>query len=293
MMRGTYRFYQNGELIAERTNLITTDGKRAILRYLAGHSGGFVRSLAVGTGTTAAALGDTKLQFEVARADVSVISPDYIAQTLVFKATLEQSMELAIWEIGALSVAQSEEYGKMLLTFDSDIEPWSAGAFQTDTSRIGGDALRVTASASATVTSSLSDLFLETSDYLDVDKFSLAYIPQDANLNSLKIRLKTDASNYFEYTFTGLTAGYKIESWTKAQMTKTGSPSWDNIISADLIVNAKSGGATSVDFDGLRIDASVVDNPDYALVSRTVLGSPVVKTGESQMDIEYTLDVTI
>lgn len=292
-MKGTYRIYQDGKLIAEQSNLITTEGKKAILRYLAGHSGAIARSLAVGTGTAAATLTDTKLQFEVSRANVSIISPDYVTQKVVFKATLPQGAQFAIWEIGALTVAETELYGKMLLTFDQETELWSAGTFQSDVTRIGADSLRVNAALSTTTTSTLSDIFMETGDYSDTDKFSMAYIPQDTNLNSLKLRLKTDASNYFEYTFTQLTTGYKIESWSKSAMTKTGTPTWDSITSADLIVNAKAAGATNVDFDGLRIDSILVSNTDYALVSRTVLGAAVTKLDTSQMDIEYTLDAII
>lgn len=292
-MKGTYRFYQDGELIAEHDNLITTEGKKAILRYLAGHSGAIARSIAVGTGTTAPTLTDARLQFEVARSNVSIISPDYVTQKLTFKTTLAQDAKFAIWEIGALTLASSQIYGKMLLSFDSDTEAWTNGSFQSDVNRIGADSLRVNAALSTTTTANLAGIFLETGDYLDSDKFSMAFIPQDANLNSLKIRMYTDASNYFEYTFASLTTGYKIESWTKAQMTKTGNPTWSSITSVDLIVNAKAAGATNVDFDGLRIDSTLVPTTDYALVSRTVLGTPVVKTDSSQMDVEYTLDVTI
>jgi hypothetical protein len=292
-MQGTYRFYQDGQLVAQQKNLITTEGEKAILRYMAGHSGAIARSLAVGTGQAAPTVGDTKLAFEVARAGISVVSPDYVAQSLVFKATLPQNSEFAIWEIGALTVAETEVMGKMLLTFDSETEVWSSGAFQADTSRIGADALRINAAASATTTSVLSDLFMDTSDYLDSDRLSLAYIPQDANLNALKIRLKTDDTNYFEHAMSALTAGYKIETWAKSDMTITGTPVWDSITAVDLVVTAKAGGATNVDFDGLRIDHLLIPNNDYALVSRTVLGAPVIKTSTSQMDIEYTLDVTI
>jgi hypothetical protein len=292
-MRGVYRIYEDGKLVAEQENLITTEGKKAILRYLAGHSGAFGRSIAVGTGQTAVALTDTKLVFEVARGDVNIISPDYTTQKLVFKTTFPQNTEFAIYEIGLLTVSASDPYGKLLLNFDQETEAWSAGTFQADTSRIGADALRVNAALSTTTTSTLSDLFLETAEYLDSDRFSLAYQPQDANLNSLKIRLKTDASNYFEYVSTQLTTGYKVESWAKSAMTKIGNPAWDSITSVDIIVNAKAAGATNVDFDGLRIDSLNIPNTEYALVSRTVLGTPVVKTDVSQMDVEYTLDVTI
>ena len=46
MVTGTYRFYQNGELVGECQNIITNFGRDLILRYLAGSvrdwSGGFV-----------------------------------------------------------------------------------------------------------------------------------------------------------------------------------------------------------------------------------------------------------
>lgn len=292
-MQGLYRFYQDGKLIAQQKNLVTTDGKRAIMRYLAGYSGAIARSIAVGTGQVAPTITDTKLGFEIARAGIVVVSPDYVAQTLVFKATLPQWDEFTIYEIGALSVSENELYGKMLLTFDSETEFWSVGTFQTDASRIGADALRLNAAASATTTSILSDLYMETSDYLDSDRFSLAFQPQDANLSALKIRLKTDDTNYFEYSLPTLTTGYKILSWAKSDMTKTGAPTWDSITSVDLVVTAKSAGATNVDFDGLRIDRLLIANEEYALVSRTVLDTPVVKDSLRQMDIEYVLDVTV
>jgi hypothetical protein len=290
---GTYRFYQNGELIAEKQNLITDSGKRVILRYLSGQTTVLAKSLAVGTSSVAAAGTDAKLSFEVSRADVNVTSPDYINQKVIFKATLPQSDEYAIWEVGALTTGEQDVLGKMLLTFDSGAEPWSVGTFQSDVNRIGGDALRVNAALSTTTTSTLTDILLDVNEFSDTDKFTLAYAPVDANLQTLKIRLKSDASNYYEYTFTGTTAGYKIESWTRAQMTKTGSPSWASIVSADVIVTAKAAGATNVDFDGLRIDEVTGLGLDTPLVSRTVLGAAVVKTDAAEMDIEYTLDVTI
>jgi hypothetical protein len=76
-------------------------------------------------------------------------------------------------------------------------------------------------------------------------------------------------------------------------MTKTGSPTWDNITSVDLLVTAKAAGATNVDFDGLRIDTLGIINPDNVMISRTVLGTPVTKLGGMEMDVEYSLDVTI
>jgi hypothetical protein len=292
-MRGIYKFYQNGELIATQENLITTEGKKAVLRYLAGQTGNLAQSLAVGTGTTAATVGDTRLVFEIARQNINVTSPDFINQKLVFKATLPQEVEGNIYEVGAFTMSQYDTTGRTLLNFDADTEPWSAGVFQTDTTRIGADSLRVNAALSTTTTTSLTNVLFDVTDFRDSDQFTMAYIPQDANLASLKIRLKTDASNYYEYTFTGITAGYKVESFARNQMTKTGSPTWDNITSVDLLVTAKAAGATNVDFDGLRIDTLGIINPDNVMISRTVLGTPVTKLGGMEMDVEYSLDVTI
>jgi hypothetical protein len=292
-MIGTYRFYQNGELVAEQTNLITDSGKRAILRYLAGHSTEFIKSIAVGTSSVAATTSDTKLSFEVVRVPLTVVSPDYVAQKLIFKGTVPQNEQFAIWEVGSLQESATDGRGKLLLSFDSDMEAWTSGTFQTDVNRIGGDAFRVNAALSTTTTGALATTLIDVDDFADTDKFTLAYAPADGNLQTLKIRLKTDASNYWEYTLTGLTAGYKVESWTKAQMTKTGTPAWDNITAVDVIVTAKAAGATNVDFDGLRIDVVTGLGLDAPLVSRTVLGAAVVKSSEAEMDVEYELDVTI
>lgn len=292
-MRGTYRIYQNGKLIAESSNLITTEGKRAILRYLSGHTGAFVKSLCVGTSSVAADVADTKLGFEVARANVMVTSPDYLAQKIVFKATLPQEAAFAVWEIGSLTGAAQDTTGQAIMSFDSLSEPWSNVSFVADTNRIGGDEARVSAALSATTTASLTELAMDFSQYLDNDKFSLAYEPGNANTASVKVRFLSSAGNYFEYTITNPSAGYKVETWNKSAMTKTGTPAWDAITSMEVSVTAKAAGATTVDFDGLRIDSIPDSAMDNILVSRTVLASPVVKLAATQMDIEYVLDVTI
>jgi hypothetical protein len=221
------------------------------------------------------------------------VSPDYVSQKLIFKGTVPQNEQFAIWEVGSLVESATDGRGRLLLSFDSDMEAWTGGSFQTDANRIGGDSFRVNAALSATSTGALASTFIDVSDFSDTDKFTLAYAPVDGNLASAKVRLKTDASNYWEYSLTGLTAGYKVESWTKAQMTKTGTPAWDNITAVDVIVTAKAAGATNVDFDGLRIDLVTGLGLDAPLVSRTVLGAAVVKSAEPEMDVEYELDVTI
>lgn len=291
-MKGTYRIYENGKLIAEQDNLITTEGKRAILRYLAGHSGAIARSLCVGTSNVAANVADTKLGFEVARANISVFSPDYLTQRVVYKTTLPTNSAFAIYEIGALSGDENDNSGSLIMSFDSLAEPWTNVTFVPDTNRIGGDDARVSAAVSATTTAALTELGLDFSKYRDSDKFTLAYEP-GANVASIKVRFLTSTGNFYEYTIPTVTAGYKVATWNKSAMTATGAPAWNNIISAEISVTATAGGAATADFDGLRMDVTADTAFDNVLISRTVLGAPVVKLAATQMDIEYALDVTI
>jgi hypothetical protein len=45
--------------------------------------------------------------------------------------------------------------------------------------------------------------------------------------------------------------------------------------------------------DGIRIEDGDTLNPEYSLVSHSVLSTPLVKTDSSPMDIEYALEFTI
>ena len=293
-MKGTYRFYEDGKLVGEQENLITNDGKRAILRYLAGYTNGIIQTLAVGVGSTAAAVTDTRLQFEFDRAPVSVTSLDLTTQKIVFKATLNRLTEGSINEVGGFSFAETNEVAgaRMLTSFDPDFETWSAGAWQTDTTKIGGESLRLTPALSTTTTAVLTPITLDLSEYRSVDKFFFAWANNNSNATAIKFQLRTDASNYYE--FSGSTAiGYNIGNVAKGSMAAVGSPSWANLTALAVSVTAGAGGAASVDFDGIRLESGEASNPDYAMVSRTVLGSPISKNSKTEMEIEYSLDVTI
>ena len=52
-------------------------------------------------------------------------------------------------------------------------------------------------------------------------------------------------------------------------------------------VTAGAGGATTVYFDGIRINDEDTFDPTFGLISRSVLGSPLQKVSGRQVDIEY------
>lgn len=294
-MKGIYRFYQDGELVGEAENLLTTAGKNAIMRYLAGYSGHFGRSIRLGIGATAAAVGDATLNFETAVVPVYLISPDYANTLLVFKGRMDDASSMVIYEAGLSSGIPDTatlNSSRLILGFDSTFDTWSAGAF-TAGSRLGADDLRVTSNASTTTTAVMTDIALDLSAFSNADEFRLAYSPNNANAASIFVRLYTDASNYFTYTINAPTAGFKVATFNKTNFVATGTPSWANITQAGVSVTAGAGGQVQVDFEGLRVDDRDTFADSDILVSRAVLGTPVTKVAGLPLDVEYTLDFTL
>jgi hypothetical protein len=290
-MIGTYTFKQNGKVIAQQQNLITTAGRKAIVDYFAGYIGSLVGSIVVGIGTAAANVADTSLNFEFFRTPVDLSSADYANNGVVFKGTLPDTVEGTIYEVGAWSnYSAADQYvSSLLLNFDPNVDTWTAGSYVATNSRIGS-ALQLTASASATTTSTLADVAFDLSGYSGTDQFSLAYRANNAFVANLKLRLKTDDANYYEYTINTPSSGvYTITSFNKSAMTTTGSPNWANITKVDVSTTSTAGGTGSIDFDGLRIEDRNSLREDSVLVSRTVLGTPVVKTAGLPLDVEYTI----
>lgn len=294
-MKGTYRFYQEGELVGEAENLITTAGKSHIIKYLAGYVESISQGLAVGLGNTAAVVGDTSLAFEWTRVPIDLVSADHINTAIIFKGSIPNELSGSIYEMGLWSDFDSGNTyaSRSILGFDSVSELWSTGTWSTTTQRIGIDNLRLAPALSTTQTSSLQSLFLDLSGYSNIDEFRLAYNVNSAFVSTAKIIFYTDVSNYYTYTITTPTAGYKITAFTKANCVTTGIPSWANITSIDVQVTSTAGGSGSIDFDGLRIEDKDLNSEIYVLVSRAVPASPIVKLPGLPLDFEYTLDVTL
>ena len=276
--------------------MITTLGKTFIKKYLAGQAGTLVGSISVGIGATAATAGDTTMQFEFARVPVDVTDFDFVNNQLVFKGTLDETYEGVIYEVGLWTADTNPALGSqeshLLTSFDSTSESWDTATFDA-TARIGADSLKHTPAASATSANVLSSINLDLVDYSSLDTFVLAYNVQNANTANIKIRLRTDASNYYEFTITSPTSGYKFSSFTKGSATVVGTPDWADINQIEVRTTATSGGAASVLFDGLRIEDIDSVAPEYGLIARFVPASPVTKSEGFVQDIEYALPVTI
>jgi hypothetical protein len=296
-LEGTYRFYQDGELVSEATNLITDAGKDHIIRFMSGQTRVLAGTIAIGTGAAVPASTDTYLTYEFDRATIYLTAPDFVNRTLVFKGTLPATTIGTIYEVGLYSgIYSSISNGTTphsLASFETGLETWDTGTYTTTRARIGTVALRVSPAASASVTSVLPSVGLDLSGYAGNDDFVLAFYNTNSNAASVRVRLRdATATSYYEYTITNPITGYNVVRWDKSAMTITGTPNFAAIGSIELTATAKASGAATIDYDGFRIEPGTLD-PDNILISRAVLATPVVKAGLKEMDVEYALKVTL
>ncbi len=297
-MRGFYRFYQGGKLIAEHENLLTTEGKRLILRYLAGQSPSLGGAIGLGVSSVAATVNDVIMGFEIERIPVSLKNADYTNNVVLFKGTIEQDAEFKIYEAGLWSTAANNLSGefdsRIITTFDLDLEGWTNVTVDTTANRTGPDAVRVDAGSSATTQSRL-DVDMELSGYSANDTFYLAFSKANNNIASIKLIFEdvvSGGSLSLTKTVSSLPTGYNILAFRKGDFVASGTISWDSITRMGFDVTATAT-AGYVILDGLRIEDLDTPNQDFVLVSHTVLSSPLVKTNTAPMDVEYALDFSV
>jgi hypothetical protein len=231
---------------------------------------------------------------------VSLSSVDFINNRIVFKGTLNQGLTGKIYEAGLFSDAttgDSRGYNsRLLFAFgNAAVEPWSGGTYDATNNRLSPNALRVTASASGSSTATLNNVSLDLSGYSSSDIFKIAYRPTTAFVTNFKIRfLDADPSSYYETTIVPTGTNYQISTFNRSNLTKVGTTAdLANVAGVSLVVNASSGGTGTVDFDSMRVeDMDTLDNTNI-LISRTVLGTQIVKDDIVPMEVEYSLDVSV
>lgn len=295
-MIGVYRVYLDGCLVAEQPNIITDQGRVIILRYLAESIGSYAGAIAVGSGSSLATRYNNKLDFELARAEIDLRVPYFSTSTVLFKGTLPSNFVGKVRELGiypTLNAPANSFNSRVITTFNTDSEVISGGTVNYVNTAAGSTSYEVTAAPSTTQTVSLSYLQSDFSGYLPTDSFALAYFTNDTNIATIKVRMKTDSTNYYEFSFTPAgPVNYYVQDFLKNSATVVGSPAWSNISSIDALVTANSGGSTTVQLDALRVNDNNVYG-DYGLVSRSVLGQGITKSVNQVMEVEYSLGFNI
>lgn len=314
-MRGFYRFSSDGKILAESENVITTEGKVVIARYLASLVDSYAGAIAVGVSQNEATATDNRLSYEIARTPIvvrNVSGPSGDIFQISFKGTLSSVMEGYIGESAIISQVFNESsglYGDKLLSKFLSGDGWvsvsSSGMSMTyeslgyggtpDAIRVGGEGLRVYSTASgSTIQIENTNIFGDLSGYSAGDKFGLAYSSANPTTSAvIEIRLYSDVSNYFTVSQplesgTSTDFDYHILEIEKGDFSKVGSPIWADIIKMGIIISTPS--QANIILDAISLFDSDYINPNYAMISKSVLSNPVLKVAGKSMDVEYFLE---
>ena len=267
--------------------MITNSGIDATVEFFGQQRANLVTHLALGVGTTAESASDTELEFEVVRLPLSSVSVDLVADEVIYIAELTPGTIKTIYEIGAFT-DDAVDSGRMISTSDQTTANWTNATISTSNVRVGKQTVKVDYVTSGTTTAELTDLTEDFSAFDAGDTVAIAFYAT-ANLSSLRIRLGTDSSNYYEFLAGSPVNGqYNIVKLLKSSATVVGVPDWSTITYMAIRPSATAGGAGSVYFDAIKFETS-----DGLLVSRSVLDTPLSPDLDITTRIEYHLPVTV
>lgn len=295
-MIGTYRFFIDGEQVYKCNNLITNYGRIAILRYLASIATVYAGTIAIGSSNHIASITDKELGFEIAQAPIKVRSVDYNNSEILFKATFDPGEKMIITEIG-MYPDDSLRRSNMLYFFDAD-ELWSGVQSRNLADvRLGASGIENTALSGGTSTVSM-DSQLNLANTLPTDKFCLAFITYDDNCEKITVNFNDINGDIISADFipeTHLngdgTAQYQVCEVLKQTFTNQ-SKEWEQIMSVDIDIVAKTSTNTTIVLDGFRLSDSNIP-AGSEIVSITSLGTPVTKNSGCTLDIQYSLSVPV
>jgi hypothetical protein len=295
--------------------MITKFGKRFLTDYIAGNSTFNTKDIALGIGTTAASVNDTRLEFEFYRLPVSLgsinIEDDGVGgfnYFAIYKTTIPQDVSGVISEIGLYPGQRKSinSYDSKFITSFENNYTWvdslnnspqlkPNNTTEPFLSKIGEHMVQfdVASSTSKEYTNSIVDLDL--SGYSVNDSLTLSYKKRDTNLTNIRVKFYSSDTQYYYADFTPLSGtGDKIQSVLMSTIfsnTSVVAPDPANITKIGVEVTAGSGGATTVYFDGLRINDEDTFDPTYGLISRSILTTPLQKPSGRPVDIEYKLQL--
>lgn len=87
----------------------------------------------------------------------------------------------------------------------------------------------------------------------------VCYVSDDTNVTAIEIRYRTDASNYYTYTWSsGYATGWNYLTVAKSSFSTSGSPNWNSI--ADVAITITAAGGAYATFDDWRIVRYDPDN---------------------------------
>jgi hypothetical protein len=305
MLKGIYIYYENGQEIYRSENVITKYGKRFLTNFLAGRDSFSSKSMAFGIDSTAAQDTNTRLGFEFYRTPVLFGSTDIqtlndaTTYSIVYKATIPQDVAGYITEVGLYpeyKESLNSYDSKFIADFDNQLDWTNAPSITTTSARVGQYLLNMSSNGTSAKEYKTNVQAIDLSGYSVNDTLKLAYVKNDANLQNIIIKFYSSSVDYYSVTVTPASGtGYKISSditlnnlFSNAS-TLNVDPS--NINQIGITITPASGQSTSTGLDALRINDEDTFDPNFGLISRSILSTPLVKLAGRQVDVEYRLDL--
>ncbi len=307
MIRGRYLIKQKDSILSESYNAITDEGLYLIRSYLANPTSNWAGAISVGAmNSTAAASTNSSLDFELAR--IPVILRSVENNEIVIKGVLDSDFSGKIFEIGlypeVFNILSDGFDDKLVLNFD---ELWlkTSDNLQIDSanlsvdSRAGENNLKIGTSALDIYT----NIGLNISGYTNFDVTSLMYNVTASGTNRtfrvtfIDNQLPTPGTKYADFTLDCSSTGYKKIDKLIGDYTETGN--FNSEVIKINITAASYSNSARVELDAFRINDADETNPDFSLVSRSLIGSQngssssdyVYKPGGVEVDIEYRVQI--
>lgn len=267
--------------------MITNQGADAIVEFFGQQRANIVTHLALGVGNALPTVSDTELSFEVVRLPLISISADLVNRKIIYIAECPPGNIKTVYEVGAWT-DDANDSGRMLSTTDATTASWSNATISTNNVRVGTQTVKVDYTGSGTTTAELLTLTDDFSAFDNDTTVAVAFYAT-ANLSTLRVRLGTDALNYYQFVVdTPVNGSYNIKKFLKTDAEVVGAPDWSTINYMAIRPSATAGGPGSVYFDAIKFESS-----DGILVSRSVLTTPLDIDPNITSRIEYALPVTV
>jgi len=289
-MKGKYRIYDGEELIAEFDNIITTEGRRVIGKFLASQKSSWSDSIAIGSGSSSPQVSNKSLDMEFWRDEIDLKSYKEDLGRVSLRSRIPASVVGKVHEIGVYYTPTSDGFyfsTPVLAQFDLSVETWDGGTSNTTDNRVGLGALQVAAGSSASLEFE-GDLRTYNADSV----FRLAYI-SDASVSSVTLRLKASDSDYREYSFSPSSPGYQVESWRLQDFGVIGNPQWSEIYELEILTV----GTGNITFDAFSAIDEKPSDPLSILVSRALVDvngqAFFQKRPQRELQVEYLLELNV
>lgn len=295
MLKGTYVFKQDGVEIGRSENLITTNGKNTIIKYLTNSTSEWASAITVGALPTAATVNDMTLKYEIARTSVTLKS--YISGTpnlIVVKGTLDSSVVANIYEVGVFPLSTGQVFGtrdQFSVEDFSNVGNWittsgtayttNAYAAQSPISPRAGS-YSVNLAASSTIKNSLEAISL--AKYGVIDTLDILVNVPSGSTGALALVFTDINGNSYSFAPTGYNFSNSTGSSVYQVLSANLTP---GLLVLSSITSLSISTTSAITLDAIRISIGSELSANTGLVSRSVLTTPIAKVYGIPLDIEY------